>query len=302
MRPSRVVINIGFYFLWIFTLSAQPNLLVDDQIRVIGEEPTLFLGQSANFGYTSYSWENERVWLNTYGYPWMIDSRKNGMGNLLSGDPDPLTTLQLYTGSDASLTSHGYLILGKGNGGNLVLDNNEIMARTNGAKSTLFLNYDGGHVTMLKDENDILRVRGKLRVDEVPFGDRKNMQYDNSTGQLYYDNSSRRYKENVQTLEDDWLRILQARPVRYTRKHAPDLWEYGYIAEEVDSLGLANLVGYDSDGIPDDVKYDKMVLYLVECLKICHEKIAELEKVLQDLTSKKRRKKRSKKGKKNNLP
>jgi hypothetical protein len=41
------------------------------------------------------------------------------------------------------------LQLGSLTGGNLALDGNEIMARNNGATSTLFLNHDGGTVTLV---------------------------------------------------------------------------------------------------------------------------------------------------------
>ena len=37
-------------------------------------------------------------------------------------------------------------------------------------------------------------------------------------------------------------------------------WEYGYMAEELDSLGLTAMVGYDEEGLPDDVRNDKLVL------------------------------------------
>jgi hypothetical protein len=43
-------------------------------------------------------------------------------------------------GSDASLTSRGFLTLGPVTGNNLIFDNNEIMARDNGGTATLFLN------------------------------------------------------------------------------------------------------------------------------------------------------------------
>jgi hypothetical protein len=103
------------------------------------------------------------------------------------------------------------------------------------------------------------------------------MQYNSSTGAIGWDNSSRRSKTNISTLEDDWSKILNSRPVKYTRPGSPDYWEYGYIAEEMDSIGLQNLVGYDTLGIPDDVKYDKMVVYLTEMIKIQQRSIAALQ-------------------------
>ena len=61
-------------------------------------------------------------------------------------------------------------------------------------------------------------------------------------GEIGYDNSSRRYKSNISPLYDDWKKILGAQPVKYDRPASPGDWEYGYIAEEMDSIGLKNLV------------------------------------------------------------
>ncbi len=54
--------------------------------------------------------------------------------------------VRIEGGSDASLTSRGYLMLGPVTGNNLLFDNNEILARDDGATATLFLNNSGGDV------------------------------------------------------------------------------------------------------------------------------------------------------------
>jgi hypothetical protein len=60
----------------------------------------------------------------------------------------PLTSLFIPQGYDAALDElgSGFLTLGSLTGGNLVIDNNEIIARNNGAISTLFLQNEGGNV------------------------------------------------------------------------------------------------------------------------------------------------------------
>ncbi len=131
------------------------------------------------------------------------------------------------------------------------------------------------------DTNPLFRLLldGKMYATGLRnIGDKKNMQYNSSTGEIGYDNSSRRYKNNISTLEDDWKKILLTRPVRYTRPASPDHWEYGYIAEEIDSIGLHNLVGYDAQCQPDDVKYDRMVIYLTELVKQHHQAIQDLRR------------------------
>lgn len=66
-------------------------------------------------------------------------------GSVGIGTTSPQASLHIGTGNDASLSdSSGYLVLGDVNGTNLVADNNEIIARSNGAVSTLHLQAHGG--------------------------------------------------------------------------------------------------------------------------------------------------------------
>ncbi len=67
-------------------------------------------------------------------------------GNIGLGISTPVGKFQIATGYEASLSTHGYLMLGNEGGSNMVLDGNEIMARFNGATSTLSLQNEGGNV------------------------------------------------------------------------------------------------------------------------------------------------------------
>lgn len=202
-----------------------------------------------------------------------------GIGSSENNRRNALTILKngqvfIPNGTDASLSLNGFLTLGNPAGFNIVMDDNEIMARGNGTASTLFINRDGGDVEFFGVG------QGNFIVHNIPTGDYGNMQYDPVSDRFYYDNSSRRYKENITPLQDEWTRILQAQPVTYTRPGDPDRWEYGYIAEEIDSIGLTTMVGYDAEGKPEDVRYDKMILYVIEMLKIQQN---QLEKQQQEI-------------------
>lgn len=98
------------------------------------------------------------------------------------------------------------------------------------------------------------------------IGDKKNVQYNPSTGEVGYDNSTRRDKRNIAPLEDDFGKIMQLQPRKYTRPAEPENWEIGYIAEEAKSLGLDYLLFYDEDHNPDGINYRKLCLYLVEII------------------------------------
>jgi len=67
-------------------------------------------------------------------------------GFLGVGTTDPQVRLHVEGGSDIDPgnPSSGFLMLGPVSGENLALDNNEIMARNNGALAPLYLNADGG--------------------------------------------------------------------------------------------------------------------------------------------------------------
>ncbi len=111
-----------------------------------------------------------------------IQSKDNGVATYLkvqqSGGPGmqigffniashPVTKLYIPFGDDAGMASDGYIHLGLINSTNLILDNNEIIARNNGSPSTLTLQNDGGalsigaHTTINHGGNgEVLRLDG----------------------------------------------------------------------------------------------------------------------------------------------
>jgi hypothetical protein len=68
------------------------------------------------------------------------------IGGGTGGFSTPVATLEVSQGTDSEPASGGYVVIGDVAGANISMDNNEIMARNNGATSTLYLNNDGGAV------------------------------------------------------------------------------------------------------------------------------------------------------------
>ena len=180
--------------------------------------------------------------------------------------------LQLAKGGDANLNKgSGYFVIGQTDRKNIVFDDNEIQSRNNGQPSSLVINNQGGALYC-----------GGLR----NIGSHLDMQYNPATKEIGFDNSSRRYKSNISTLRDDWHKILKTRPVQYDRPQSPGQWEFGYIAEEFDDIGLTNLVQYDTEGLPSNINYRKMVIYLTEMIKELDISNRKLEARISELENK----------------
>jgi hypothetical protein len=131
-----------------------------------------------------------------------------------------------------------------------------------------------------------LHVNGIIKAKLRFIGDKKNVQYNTRTGEIGYDNSTRRDKRNITPLTDDFGKIMQLMPRKYTRPNEPENWEIGYIAEEAKSLGLDHLVEFDEDNKPDGINYRKLCLYLVEIVREHERKLNPgspyLEKYVED--------------------
>jgi hypothetical protein len=197
----------------------------------------------------------------------------------------PETSLTVGGGiaSGANLSVGGTDIYLRGRGGGAGNNGGAARALVDGGPTEgLVLNYgnDFGWVRV----GSGMTVNGSLYVTSLPFGDQRNVQWDNVTGQFYYDNSSRKHKQNLTPLKDDFEKLLQAVPMTYTRPGAPDRWEIGFIAEEFDELGLKKLVDYAPDGkTPEGINYEKICLYLTAIARKQATRLEEQRKQMEAL-------------------
>ncbi len=113
------------------TDTAQPAEVYFDRVALGNEQQAAvgMGGTARNF----YIWVNNEDRLNI-----------TSAGNVGIGTPEPGAKLHITGGTDATFGSGGYLVMGATTAGNIVIDDNEIMARNNGAKSNLHLQADGG--------------------------------------------------------------------------------------------------------------------------------------------------------------
>lgn len=106
-----------------------------------------------------------------------LDADESNDGAIRVWNAGTATSVQLLPGGgDAEPGSGGQVVIGNVSGANLALDGNEIMARNNGATSTLFLNNDGGTVEF----GGPIRVPETIRYASIPavdFDRRSNMSF-----------------------------------------------------------------------------------------------------------------------------
>lgn len=100
--------------------------------------------------------------------------------------------------------------------------------------------------------------------------------------------SSLRYKQDVTTHAPNLDKVRRLRPVRFRDRGEvaknPDARHYiGLIAEEVDALGLVDLVTYDTEGRPDAVQYDRLPVVLLSVIRDQDRRLQELQKRVDEM-------------------
>ena len=117
---------------------------------------------------------NDRLFVIGNGRPNM--SRSNALtilknGNLGITTATPEVKLQITGGTDAGLNQDGgYIVLGETSGRHMVFDNNEIMVKDGNQPQTLFLNNDGGAVSVGGTVVHSSDRRLKQDIEHLPYG------------------------------------------------------------------------------------------------------------------------------------
>ena len=97
-------------------------------------------------------------------------------------------TLQVFSGADVAADSQdGYLVLGYGNGPNIAIDTNEIMARNNNQPADLNLNAEGGAIILGNTNDDgpvaigLNNPTDRLHINTAPGESALRIQQDGTT-------------------------------------------------------------------------------------------------------------------------
>ena len=181
----------------------------------------------------------------------------------------------------------------------------------NGVEPLNIRGANGGHVSIrggLEVTGGGASVYGPLWADGLTTGSSAvylnnlrttsstgNLVISNSTKQIFHGVSSRRYKKNIVNWSPEADRVLALQPRQWQHDDPADddideTWYVGFIAEEVDELGLKKLVQYVVDGkggwIPEALNYDRFAAAQQVVLQKHEAEIQELRERIALLESK----------------
>ena len=193
----------------------------------------------------------------------------NGFSKIGIGTAAPDVNLHVVGGSDVSPGGGGYFVTGPISGQNIAMDNNEIMARNNGATANLILNNNGGNVGIGRGPvTNTLEVEGNAS---------------KSSAGSWVANSDARLKKNIQPLNSQLMlqNLLALQGVTYewdddkTGSKRPEGIQYGFTAQNIREV-FPTLVEEDNLGYLQTAygTYDAMT---VEAIRAMHDKIEKLE-------------------------
>jgi hypothetical protein len=173
-------------------------------------------------------------------------------------------------------------------------------------------NLDGeanGNISLLADGTAALGGATGTFLQPASGGVSANVHMDTATGRIRYVVSSERYKTDIQNLDVDPAAVLLLQPRSWLPlppvQQCPD-WLHalhgddecrsgepgdqvegprhvGFIAEELDGLGLGAFVSRDADGLPDGIHYDRLTAAVIPVLQTQQQQIAALAERLDAL-------------------
>ena len=105
-----------------------------------------------------------------------------------------------------------------------------------------------------------------------------------TSGYIYYDSSSLRYKENIQDFGSALGKIKELRPVTYDDKKLK-ISSFGLIAEEVNEIApeLVTYKDIDGESLPEAVVYDRLTIHLLKAMQEQQDIIDDLKARIEAL-------------------
>ena len=173
------------------------------------------------------------------------------------------TKIRLTSGTDAALnTTNPAFMVGAVGGTNVVIDQNEVMARNNGSASQLHFNADGGGVTFFNNTAD-----KKCEIDTAGSIIGKNLKAREDVI-AYYNASDRRLKNNIKTIPDALAKVMSLTGITFKYK-SDGKKSTGLIAQDLEKV-LPEAVFENEDY--KHIRYEIIAGLLVEAIKELNNK------------------------------
>jgi hypothetical protein len=170
--------------------------------------------------------------------------------------------------------------------GNLLVGNSSGNARlfvkgsSTSASDLCFMFQNSSASTVLAAYNN-----GAIYADGLKSGAGTNaVKFSTATGQVTYDTSSARYKDNIRDSVYGLNHVMQMRSTQFEYKD-DGRSDVGLIAEELQPI-VPELVGLDKNGQADSVSYDRMVSVLVKAVQEQQAIITDLKSRIEALEAK----------------
>ena len=200
--------------------------------------------------------------------------------NLGIGTMTPASKLQIVGGTDASLTTNGYAQFGPTNSWNLVIDDNEMMARSNGLANDLLFQQDDGNILMCGLEQGQVGIGVQLATN-LPSGYMLAIDGKVIAEELRIQNSNN-WPDYVFADEYELMPLDQLKKSIALNRHLPNVPS----AETVKKEGI--MIGDMQKRMME--KIEELTLYMLdlhETNKRQQVEIEDLKKEIQDLKCKK---------------
>jgi hypothetical protein len=122
----------------------------------------------------------------------------------------------------------------------------------------------------------LLHVNGTIRYTNRPAAGTITAIGFDSNGDLTSATSSLRYKHDIETYSKGLDTVMQLRPVSF-KFNGEERTNIGFIAEEIEALGLSEVMLYNEEEQPEGVLYENMVSLLTKAIQEQQAMIDELK-------------------------
>jgi hypothetical protein len=218
--------------------------------------------------------------------------RIDSSGRVGIGTTSPSVKFQVNHSSDVAAinASGGGVTLGMSNSSaNDVLlrmtnnSSNFYDIRNISSSSNFSLDYNGTSRMTIRASDGVLFVPSVYATTNAAAAN----VYVGSDGSIVRSTSSLKYKKDVQDATHGLADVLKLRSVTYKGKSESngDTVFGGFIAEEIDALGLTEFVQYADDGSPDALAYGNMVSLLAKAIQEQQALITQQAAAIEALTT-----------------